>query len=93
MLADPFNTTKHTSPLYTVRQDQIDFYTNDIFIIDSVKLTYLRNPREISLSLGISCELPDHTHREIVDMAVSSILESFADPRYRSHEVEANKNE
>tara|TARA_R100000900_G_scaffold142417_1_gene124249 strand:+ start:1188 stop:2312 length:1125 start_codon:yes stop_codon:yes gene_type:complete len=93
LLGDPFNTTKHTAPLYTVRQDQIDIYTSDIFIIDSVKLTYLRNPREISLSLGISCELPDHTHREIVDMTVSSILESIADPRYKSHEAEVNKNE
>ena len=81
MLKDPFNTTKYTSPLYTVRQDVLDIYTSDIFIIDSVKLTYLRNPLEISLSLGISCELPDHSHREIVDMTISSILESIADQK------------
>jgi len=93
MLKDPFNTTKYTAPLYTVRQDVLDIYTSDIFIIDSVKLTYLRNPLEISLSLGISCELPDHSHREIVDMTISSILESIADPRYKSYEAEANKNE
>lgn len=93
LLDDPFNTTKYTRPLYTVRQDVLDVYTNDIFIIDSVKLTYLRNPREISLSLLFSCELPDHTHREIVDMTVSSILESIADTRYATHETEANKNE
>ena len=93
MLDDPFNTTKYTRPLYTVRQDVLDVYTNDIFIIDSVKLTYLRNPRQISLSLLFSCELPDHTHREIVDMTVSSILESIADTRYATHETEANKNE
>jgi hypothetical protein len=93
MLKDPFNTTKYTAPIYTMRQNLMDIYTNDIFIIDSVKLTYLRNPLQISLSLGISCELPDHSHREIVDMAVSSILESIADPRYASHETEANKNE
>jgi hypothetical protein len=93
MLQDPFNTTKYTSPLYTIRQDQIDIYTNDIFIIDSVKLTYLRYPLEISLSLGISCELPDHMHRELVDMTVSSILETIADSRYTTHESEAMKNE
>ena len=93
MLSDPFNTTKYTNPLYTVRQNTLDVHTSDIFIINSVKLTYLRNPREISLSLIFSCELPDHTHRAIVDMTVSSILESIADTRYATHESEANKNE
>ena len=68
-------------------------YTNDIFIIDSVKITYIRNPRNISLSLGIDCELPEHTHREIVDSAVSSILEGTSDPRYKSHQSEISKNE
>ena len=93
LLKDPFNTTKYTNPLYTVRQDQLDIYTSDIFIIDSVKITYLRNPLVISLPLGISCELPDHSHREIVDMTISSILESISDPRYKSYEAEVNKNE
>lgn len=93
MLNDPFNTTKHTSPLFTVRQNNIDLYTSDIFIIDEVKLTYLKLPDNISLPLNINCELPDHTHREIVDMAISSILEEITDPRYKSHEREVNKNE
>jgi len=93
LLEDPFNTTKWEKPLFTVRDNKLDFYTNDIFIIPEVKLTYIRKPAEISLSLQVSCELPEHSHREIVDMAVSSILESIADPRYKTHEVEANKNE
>jgi hypothetical protein len=93
LLEDPFNTTKYTSPLTTMREEAIDIYTSGIFIIKEVKLTYLRKPAEISLSLSTSCELPDHTHREIVDMAVSSILETIADPRYKTHSNEVNKNE
>ena len=93
LLEDPFNTTKHTSPLTTMRGDYIDIYTSDIFIIDGVKITYIRKPREISLSLDDSCELPVHTHREIVDMAISSILEGFNDPRYKTHQTEVIKNE
>ena len=68
-------------------------YTSDIFIIDAVKITYLRKPAKISLSLGISCELPEHTHQEIVDATVSSILEGISDPRYKSHQAEVGKNE
>ena len=93
LLDDPFNTTKHTKPLTTIRNRYIDLYTNGIFIIDSVKITYIRKPREISLSLGISCELPEHCHQEIVDMAVNSILEGISDPRYKSHQLEVSKNE
>ena len=93
MLQDPFNTTKHTDPLTTIRGNEIDIYTSDIFIIDTVKITYIRNPRNISLPLGIDCELPEHSHQEIVDATVSSILEGISDPRYKTHQVEVGKNE
>ena len=93
LLTDPFNTTKYTDPLYTIRGNAIDIYTSDIFIIDAVKITYLRKPSKISLSLGISCGLPEHCHQEIVDMTVSSILEGISDPRYQTHQIEVNKNE
>ena len=93
LLTDPFNTTKHTGPIYTIRGNTIDVYTSDIFIIDALKITYIRKPSKISLSLGISCELPEHCHQEIVDMTVSSILEGISDPRYQTHQIEVNKNE
>lgn len=93
LLADPFNSTKHTGPLTTIRGQAIDVYTSDIFIIDTVKITYIRRPKEISLSLGVDCELPDHTHHEIVSMAVSSILEELSDPRYKTAVGEVSRNE
>ena len=93
LLDDPFNTTKYTSPLTTIRGEYIDIYTSDIFIIDKVKITYIRKPQQISLLLGISCELPEHTHQEIVDMVVGSILEGISDPRYKTQSIEIGKNE
>ena len=93
LLDDPFNTTKYTAPITTMRGNYIDLYTSDIFIIDKVKITYIRKPKQISLPLGISCELPEHTHQEIVDMTVSSILEGISDPRYQTHQLEVGKNE
>ena len=93
MLDDPFNTTKYTNPLTTISGNSIDIYTSDIFIIDNVKITYIRKPAEISLNLGTDCELPEHSHQEIVDMTVSSILEAISDPRYKSQQIELSKNE
>lgn len=93
LLEDPFNTTKFDKPLTTIRNNAIDIYTSDIFIIESLKIQYLRRPSPVSLSLGVDCELPDHTHQEIVAMTVSSILETIADPRYATSRAEVDKNE
>ena len=84
LLNDPFNTTFEKEPLTTIRDSFIDVYTSSIFIIESVKITYIRKPLPISISLGYDCELPEHTHQTIVDMAVASGLERTSDPRYKT---------
>jgi hypothetical protein len=93
LLDDPFNSTTHTAPLTTIRGNFIDIYTNAIFITSSAKITYLRKPQPINLSLGYNCELPDHTHEEVIAMAASSILEESSDPRYKTQLGEAMNRE
>ena len=93
LLSDPFNTTSKDKPLITIEDKKLMVFTNDIFIIESVKLTYIKNPSIVSLSLNESCELALHTHQEIVDMAISSILEGIGDPRYKTQQIELGKNE
>jgi len=88
LLKDPFNTTTEKEPLTTIRDSFIDIYTSSIFIIDTVKITYIRKPLPISISLGYDCELPEHTHQTIVDMAVASGLERTSDPRYKTQAAE-----
>lgn len=84
LLDDPFNVTYKDEPLTTIRDRSIDVYSSAIFLIESIKITYLRKPLNISLSLGSDCELPAHTHNEIVAMAASAILEQIGDPRYKT---------
>tara|TARA_B110000858_G_scaffold38181_1_gene43013 strand:- start:7658 stop:8401 length:744 start_codon:yes stop_codon:yes gene_type:complete len=98
LLADPFHTTKRTRPLFTIEDNVMRIFTNDIFIIEELKLTYLKNPAKVSLSLdnvtdSVSCELAEHTHQEIVDMTINSILEGISDPRYKTQSIELGKNE
>lgn len=97
-LVDPFNTTKKTKPLIVFEGNAIRAYTNDIFIISSLKLTYIKNPAKVSLSLdddseSVDCELAEHTHQEIVDMTINSILEGISDLRYKTQQIELGKNE
>ena len=83
LLSDPFNTTKFTAPLYTISGSTIELYSNDIFLIDMLKLLYIRKPAKVSLSSQVSCDLPEHTHQEVIDMTVSTILGNIGDPRYQ----------
>ena len=93
MIGDPFNKTKYSSPLTVMRGNHIDVYTDDLFITDKIRITYIRKPAIVNLQTGLSCDLPDHTHEEIVRLAVASILEAISDPRYATHGSEVQSME
>ena len=93
MLGDPFNKTSHKAPLYTITDNKLELYSNDIFIIDNVKMLYIRKPATVSLSLQVNCDLPDNVHQEIVDMTVATILGNISDPRYQIGSVERLQSE
>ena len=99
LLKDPFNRPGTNSVFGIFVNSKIELYTlsddpsSSSIIPDSVKLKYLRNPLPMSLGLGINCELPQHTHEEIVAMTISSILEGISDPRYKTHMNELIRQE
>jgi len=71
---------------------EVIFPHND-HIFDSYIIRYVRKPQRISLSLSTDCELADHTHQEIVEMAVSSMLENTESGRYQTNLNELSKLE
>ena len=93
LLQDPFNTTKYTKPLYSIIANNLDMYTDNSFIVNKVKITYLRFPVTVMFMGGIDCDLPLHTHQEIVDMTINSLLEAISDPRYQTQSAEVLKSE
>tara|TARA_R110000796_G_scaffold10289_1_gene34317 strand:- start:3976 stop:5796 length:1821 start_codon:yes stop_codon:yes gene_type:complete len=107
MLKDPFNKPDMDTILGMFDTNYINVHTlvegtkasplldaNYVDVLPySVKLTYLKRPRQVSLDFNISSDLPQHTHEEIVAMTVSGILEGISDPRYKSQLNEASKNE
>lgn len=93
LLDDPFNSTSERSLLYTIQETFLDLYTNLSFIPNSVQIKYIRKPAEVSKRFGVGCELPEHTHHEIVEMAVKSILEGFESPRYQTQSREVLESE
>ena len=93
ILYDPFNTTTHKYPKYTIQENFIDVYSDNSFIPIFVELTYIRHPKKLDSINGIGCELPEHSHQEIVEMAVKSILETIESPRYQTQSMENMESE
>ena len=101
MMDDPFNKSWYKEPSYTIEGNCIDIYTDNEFVVPSVTIKYIRKPLEISLTNGLpfptlngtGCELPVHTHHEIVEMAIKSILEGIQDPRYQTQSMETLESE
>ena len=79
--------------MYTVQENFVDLYSDDKTIPLGVTIKYLRRPTDVNLDLGVGCELAEHTHHEIVEMTVKSILESFESPRYQTQSGEVLESE
>jgi hypothetical protein len=93
IMEDPFNRTSYKSVSYTVRENFIDVYSDNTFVIPKVFIVYIRRPKSISIIEGVGCELPEHTHQEIVEMTIKSILEGIESQRYQSQSMENLESE
>tara|TARA_R110002050_G_scaffold151769_7_gene278977 strand:- start:378 stop:1559 length:1182 start_codon:yes stop_codon:yes gene_type:complete len=93
VLDDPFSTTKASSPLYTMQENFVDLYSNIMFLPTTTVIKYLRRPALMRRATGSGSELPEHTHDEVVEMAIKSILEAIESPRYQSQSGEVLESE
>lgn len=51
-------------------------YLSDYTNLDSLVFNYIRQPKKVSLSSNIDCDLPDYLHIEIVELAVQKFFQS-----------------
>lgn len=95
MQADPFNKTAADFPLFfTSNYNYNVFIDRNLFVVTDVILSYIRTPRTVSYYLGQDCDLPEHTHAEIVSMVVDYLLEAVqAGERYKTHQEIVATNE
>ncbi len=89
----PFARTSAQSPSGFVYNRFLKIHTAKRFILSNVELTYIRKPAMVNLSSNVSCDLPEHTHPEIVDGVVLDILETIESRRIQSKSVLNQLNE
>jgi len=90
LLRNPFRTTSILSPLGTIQNNELKIYVKNRFIVNSLKVTYIKEPSyfdALSLQsiLDSESDLPEHVHSQIVNMVVQSILEKNESPRYQQN--------
>lgn len=83
---------ENAKPLRLYYASGIELITDGNYDITKYHLRYLRQPATIELN-SVDCDLPEHTHDEIVKIAVSMALENIEQPRYQSHMNEVNTME
>lgn len=102
---DPFN-KPNKSQVYRLafsRQagnETFELITSPSETITNYYLRYLKDP--VSITYGtqyvppvadVDCELSNHTHREIIALAVKNALEDIQSPRYQTSKIELNEIE
>lgn len=97
MLRDPFGPhvfdLDHAEPLLFYKENtgadgDIIMITDGTYDITALKLNYLRQPVTVDLGTTTDCDLPSHTHAEIVKLAANMMLENIENPRYQTHSRE-----
>lgn len=79
------------SSFYTTNVDKIAFIHGDEFTPYTASVLYVKKPMKLvsgtpSTYETNTCELPEHTHSEIVNIAVSLLVENLESPRVQTFE-------
>ncbi len=75
-----FARTSCTSPISALNGNQIKVYHDGKFIISKLKVSYIRKPAKISLSLNQNCDIAEEFHNEINDRVILDIKELIVSP-------------
>lgn len=71
-------------PLRLFRGNNVVLVSDGNYWVPKYILTYIRQPETMDLVASIDCDLPIHTHDEIISMAVDLMVENIESPRLQT---------
>ena len=92
-LDDSFRKPRFDQHLILFEGNKVYIYTETGFFPSSFTITYIKKPALIDVIGGVTSELTELVHNEIVNEAVSMALENVQSPRYQSNLNELSKEE
>lgn len=77
-------------PLRLFYNNTIEFITDGTYSVSNAIIRYIKSPQIVSYSLATSSDLPEHTHDELVSLAVRIALENVEQPRLQTYAQETS---
>lgn len=77
LIDNPFERPDESTVLRLMENDRVELIPASNVTISGYKLTYIKQPIRMNLGTSTTCELSEHTHTEIVDLAVQIALEGI----------------
>lgn len=74
LLNTPFYKSSLESPISELNNNVLYTYYGENMTVKSTIISYVRKPQNISLSLGLNCELDESFHQTLCDLATNYIL-------------------
>jgi len=85
---NPYSTFRlhygNAKPLRLFYNDTIEFISDGGYTVDNAYVRYIKAPAMVDFATT-SCDLPEHTHDEIVIIGVRLVLENIEQPRLQSY--------
>ena len=85
---DPFNKTTASRPVVYFENGNIIIITDSTFTVDNFKITYLKEPAKVNDGTYgqpvVQFNMPEHTHKEIVQLAADIALENIESQRVQT---------
>jgi len=96
IISNPFRKPSTSKVLRLITKDGIELLHSPTSKINSYKLRYIKRPNKINIKSNpkVDCELPEITHQEIVNGAISIALENIEAQRLKTFiQVTENRQE
>lgn len=77
LIDNPFEKPDNSTVLRLMENDRVELIVAPNVTVNNYYLTYIKEPIRIDLNTSTTCELSEHTHTEIVDLAVQIALEGI----------------
>jgi hypothetical protein len=97
LLSDPFNKPRIGKPLLTIEDNGLFYWLPDGSSATVAALTFLKEPNVMNKgtygSDKVECELSNHIHKELLQLAIQIALENIQSPRVQSQAINIQTNE
>lgn len=93
IIEDPFNKPWKNEIVRLMENGKVELISESGQTITTYYLRYIKRPNRISITTPTNCELSEHTHQEIVDMAIQIALEGIEAKRQNTFDKIVNTNE